>query len=218
MLCSTFGIQTSTVTGRRLGNSCASLLHYSCSSVLETISALSYVRGSANYCSDRTSTKLLWRALVRSCIGPDKRKRIGESAPLVFQRPHLLYLAREALRVCPDQGIDMRDEPYLGEFGRLLLMALELLQGEGGTEDDAFADGVARNAFIGTGIENRVVRSWKMLCSLLADAKKRTSFAPDKAFGTIVGITLEQYKTLYLTSLLNLLAGDATCGGTAEGR
>src|SRR5713101_2319704 len=87
------------------------LCTYSCVSVLRTISAVTFLRGAANLNSEWNLQKHIWRALVRGCFGErETRRKIGDDAQLLFGRPILLLLAREAIRVCPDIGKNMSTE------------------------------------------------------------------------------------------------------------
>lgn len=44
-----------------------------------------------------------------------------------FHRRQFLFVAKEALLHCPQKGIDPRQQDYLGDFGRVLLMANDVL-------------------------------------------------------------------------------------------
>ena len=74
---------------------------YSCKSVLEVVSALSFLRGYASLRSSsptpstegEVSPKRVWRALARATLGSKAvRKAIGDDANTIFRRPVLCWL------------------------------------------------------------------------------------------------------------------------------
>jgi len=83
----------------------------------------------------------------------------------------------------------------------MLLISSEILCPSIQEEGALFADAVARNMFIGTGIKNRVVRSTKMLDSLLLSYKETSPTSLD-SFRAAVGITIPEYRDLCLTACL----------------
>jgi hypothetical protein len=182
------------------------LSRYSCKSVLETVSALSFLRGCVSVASGRRdlSPKRIWRALTRATFGPGAiRRSIGDDADIIFSRRSLLLVAREALRACRDEGRDPRDEEHLGEIGRVLIAAADLLRPMSESDDDQLAAMAASNMFVGTGIKNRVVSSVRILDALLRQFPPADD--PKQTFQRAVGIGISEYQTLCLSTFLPIL-------------
>lgn len=184
---------------------------YSCSSVLETLAELSFLRGCANLMQqDRRLSQRIWHLLVRTCFLPGLRKTIGDDGDLIFTRPNLLFAAREALRACGDGGLDPRRELNFGNISRVLIAAIDLLRPAAETNDDHFAAATANNMFAGTGIKNRVVRSIIMMDALLRRYRAIASTDPDEKFRKIVGLTISEYRNLCLSTCVSIVLDSYT--------
>jgi hypothetical protein len=175
------------------------LRHYSRDSVLNALSVLSFHRATANLMADSSAavSEQIVRGLVRACYGvPRIMRTIGDEGNVIFTRPNLLFIAREALTACPEMGTDIRTEPHRFELGRLLLAAFEILRPAEPPSGDQLPSMVAGNMFVGTGIKNRVVQSNLMTDSLFRAVSRGSPNNPYDAFRRGTGLTLETYRKL----------------------
>jgi hypothetical protein len=185
---------------------------YSADSVLALIAAINFVRGAANLAAEEGSQKQLWRALVRTVFGQRQvRRKIGDDAPHLFGRPILLFIAREALKVCPI--VAPNEAELIADIGRAVFIAGDLLFPKTENVDDGLLLNVAQNQFVGTGIWNRLVRSVKMTESLSSAYEKRYGVAPDSRFKEAIGLDISEFQDICLSFFLNFLAAAERLAG-----
>jgi hypothetical protein len=176
------------------------LRNYSLDSVLTAVATVSFVRGAANLAAERGTQKPVWRGLVRTLFRQrEVRKKIGDDAPQLLARPVLLFVAREALRVCPDAGEKLAGDVLGEELGRLFFVAADLLFPKTTELEGALASHVAQNQFVGTGIKNRIVRSLKITESLSRIFEGRYGATTNSKFEETVGLSILDFQNICLS-------------------